>query len=57
MCYDEIGLCARNMDIILGSLIRLKSLHHKLPMCLSKETKSNFNFDLLQLLMELVKVQ
>ena len=57
MCYDEIGICAQNMDTILGSLVWLNCLHHKVPMCLSKETESSFYFDLLQLLMEVVKVQ
>ena len=31
MCYNEIGLCAYNIDIILGSIVNIIGSVYKIP--------------------------
>jgi hypothetical protein len=44
MCYDEIGLCAPDIDMLLGSFVSTMGRH----IC-SLEEKENLHFGLLQL--------
>ena len=43
-CYDEIGLCAPDIDMLLGSLVSTMTRH----ICLLEE-KEDLHFGLLQL--------